>query len=184
MASDSDKKLKEDVLKKIRFKGLWTPEHLDLFSDYMLLQRIIEEMVRPFRGIEVQKVAVIDGAGFLLGTLIAAKLQVGVIPIRKVGSISSPSYKVSFVDYSKRKRELEIQKQSSLKKGESVLLVDDWAETGAHLTHSLKLLSHFDVNVIGISLIVNEMNSKKRERLGDIKVEEIIDFQKIEKPDW
>ena len=180
----SDKKLQEDVLKKVHFKGLWTPEHLDLFSDHILLQRIVSEIVRPFQDMKVQKVVAIEGAGFLLGTLVAAVFQVGFIPIRKEGSISSPSYKVSFMDYSKRKRGLEIKKQSVLRKGESVLLVDDWAETGAHLIHSIKLLAHFHVNVTGVSLIFNEMNDKQRQKLGDILIEEIVDLKKIERPDW
>ena len=180
----SDKKLQKDILKKIRFKGLWTPERLDLFSDYILFQRIIENMTRPFQGIKIRKVVAIDGVGFLLGASVAAKLQVGVIPIRKVGSISSPSYNISFIDYTKQKKGLEIQKQSNLKKDESVLLIDDWAETGAHLACSLKLLSHFDVNIVGISLIVSEMNDRQRRKLGGIRAEEIIDLQKIERPDW
>lgn len=180
----NSKKLQIAILRNIRFKGLWTPEHHELFSDYKLLKTIILVMTRPFKNEKIEKVVAIDGAGFLLGALLANTLHSGLILIRKEGSISSPTYKTTFIDYTGKQRSLEIKRRASLRRGERILIVDDWAETGAHLRHTLKLLAKFHPHVVGISLLINEMNKRRREAFRKYRIKEIIDFQKIKKPDW
>ena len=62
-------KLQNQILEKIKFKGLWTPEHQDLFSDYELMKAITSQMVEPFKEKKIDKVVALDGVGFLLGAL-------------------------------------------------------------------------------------------------------------------
>lgn len=174
----------KDLLKRISFKGLHTPEHHELFSDYSFLTKIISEMVRPFRNKNISKVVAIDGAGFLLGALVAKSLKAGLILIRREGAISSPVHKIKFIDYSKKTRGLEIKKRASIVKGERVLIVDDWAETGAHIYHSVKLLSAFQPFIVGVTLIVNEIKDKDRTKFSNIDIKELINFNRINKPDW
>jgi len=180
----NSKKLQIAILRNIQFKGLWTPERHELFSDYKLLKAIILAMAEPFLKERVQKVVAIDGVGFLLGALLADTLHSGLILIREEGSISSPTYKTTFVDYTGKRRGLEIKRKASLRKGERILIVDDWAETGMHLCHTLKLLTKFHPHIVGISLLINEMNSRQRKAFRKYGVKEIIDFQKIKKPEW
>ena len=175
-------KLQNQILKRIRFKGLWTPEHQDLFSDYKLIKTVTLQMAKPFKEKKIDKVVAIDGVGFLLGALIANKLKIGLILIRKKGTISSPSYKTTFIDYSRERKTLEIKKAALIHNGESLLIVDDWAETGAHLRSTIKLLKNFQSKIVGISLLVNEMNPEQRKILLKYDIREIIDFSKIQKP--
>jgi len=177
-------KLQDNILRRIRFKGLWTPEHLDLFLDHRLMEAIIFQMLKPFKKDKIDKVVALDSVGFIFGALIANKLKVGLVLIRKEGTISSLSYKTTFIDYSKQKKILEIKKAYSIRRGDKLLIVDDWAETGMHLIQAIKLLRKFRPKIIGISLLVNEMNEKQRKALSKYKAREIIDFNKTQRPNW
>lgn len=176
--------LQNKILKRIKFNGLWTPDHQDLFSDHRLMEMVILKMAEPFNREKIDKVVAIDGAGFILGALIANKLKVGLILIRKKGTTPSPLYKTTFVDYSKHEKTLEIKKDVLIHKGDKLLIVDDWAETGSHLINTIKLVKRFGPKIVGISLLINEMNPKQRKTLLKYNLREIIDFSKVQKPDW
>lgn len=177
-------KFQDRILRKIRFKGLWTPEHQDLFSDYKMMKAVTLQMARPFQKTKLDKVVAIDGAGFLFGALIANKLKVGLILVRKEGTIPAPMYRETFIDYSRRKKALEIKKSALIRRNERLLIVDDWAETGAHIKYTIKLIERFKPNLIGISLLVNEMSPDQRKIFSKYNIKELIDFSKIQKPDW
>ena len=139
------------------------------------LQDIVKEK-------KIDKVVAIDGVVFLFGALVDNKLKIGLILIRKKGTVPSPSYKTTFIDYSKKRRTLEIKKAALIHNGERLLIVDDWAETGAHLRSTMKILKNFQSKIVGISLLVNEMNPEQRKTLSKYNIREIIDFSKIQKP--
>jgi len=67
----------------------------------------------------------------------------------------------SFVDYSKNRKTFEINK-NSIKKGDRVLIVDEWIETGTQLKASIKLVEKLGGEVIGISALNVDKNDKTR----------------------
>ncbi len=65
----------------IQFRDITT-----LLADARAFRRAIDELVQPFAGSKVSKVAGIEARGFILGGAVAHQMSAGFIPIRKKGN--------------------------------------------------------------------------------------------------
>src|SRR6059058_5411564 len=64
-----------------------------LLGDARAFRRAVDELVHPWAGTKIDKVAGIEARGFILGGAIAHQLSAGFVPIRKKGKL--PHKKVS-----------------------------------------------------------------------------------------
>lgn len=104
-------------------------------------------------------VAGIDALGFVLGSAMAVDLGVGFVPVRKGGKLPYPAerlHKQTLTDYTGESKTLELDSHA-LTDGDSVLLVDEWVETGAQIKAAVALIERAGGDVDGIvSLCVPE----------------------------
>ncbi|HLD79035.1 MAG TPA: phosphoribosyltransferase family protein [Candidatus Nanoarchaeia archaeon] len=137
-------------------------------SDYLIpsnakiYQKTIDELIRPFKGSGINKVVAIDMKGLMYGPIIASKLRVAFVPILKGGKIKNRQKALvkDFIDYSGKKKSIEMFK-SSIEKGDKVLLVDDWFDSGNTGKAAITLIEHLGGKVKGISVIFNQLNEKQ-----------------------
>jgi len=133
-------------------------ENPDIFSNLLI------DLIKPFKKTDFNKIAGLDALGFIIGGAIAQKNKVGFIPIRKGGKlpgIRGTVLRTSFIDYSKTKKTFEINK-SSIKKGDKVLLIDEWIETGSQMKSAIKLIEKLNGKVIGISTLCSHKNKNTK----------------------
>jgi adenine phosphoribosyltransferase len=123
-----------------------------LFADPIAFAQLIADLSEPFRSAAIDYVAGIDALGFVLGTAIALRLNKGFIPIRKWGKLPVAVAVVEFVDYTGEKKALELRK-GILEPGDSVLVVDEWIETGAQMQAAIHLIEQEGGTVAGIATI-------------------------------
>ncbi len=97
-----------------------------------------------------------------LGTAIAQKLMVGILPIRKGGKLPVESDKTEFRDYTGQDKQLEIR-LDILSQGTRVLIVDEWIETGAQVSAAITLIERYGAIVAGIAAINMDDNVKTRQ---------------------
>src|SRR5215204_3478532 len=148
---------KDDFLARFR----WIDGHADilgLLADGDLLAGAVKELAEPFQSERVTKVAAVEARGFILGAGVALALGVGLVTIRKPGSIH-PGVKVERVtspDWRARESILGLQR-SSLVEDDLVLLVDDWAETGSQAIVSRSLIEDCCASYAGLSLLVVQL---------------------------
>src|ERR1700746_1857858 len=64
-----------------------------LLGDARAFRRAVDELVQPWSGAKVDKVAGIEARGFILGGAVAHQLSAGFVPVRKKGKL--PHFKVS-----------------------------------------------------------------------------------------
>src|ERR1700741_952878 len=64
-----------------------------LLADARAFRRAVDELVNPWAGCKIDKVAGIEARGFILGGAVAHQLSAGFVPIRKKGKL--PHFKVS-----------------------------------------------------------------------------------------
>ena len=140
-----------DYTKYVTGKKEWI-DMTKLLLDPVIFNSLIDDMCQPFLNKRVDKVAAIDAMGFVFGSRIAEKLGVGLVLIRKGGKIEIEKKSLTFTDYSKTEKSLEIA-TIALKNGERVLVVDEWSETGAQLKNAIKLVETSGGKVIGISCV-------------------------------
>src|SRR3989344_1006022 len=101
-----------------------------LLADKEAFNRAVQDMLEPFLGEKIDKVAGIEARGFIFAGAIARSLNTGVVMIRKGGKLPCEVLKEVCIDYSGEEKSLEIARDA-IKKGERILVVDDWVETGA-----------------------------------------------------
>ena len=58
-----------------------------LLGDARAFRRAVDELVQPFAGLKIAKIAGIEARGFILGGAVAHQLSAGFIPVRKKGKL-------------------------------------------------------------------------------------------------
>ncbi|MFH1680220.1 MAG: phosphoribosyltransferase family protein [Candidatus Eisenbacteria bacterium] len=130
-----------------------------LFADAECFGQLVEDLTRPFQNTRIDCVACIEALGFILGTAIARRLAVGVVPIRKGGKLPVDTDGLEFRDYSGDVKRLEIRRDA-FPPGARVLLVDEWIETGAQIQAAAAMIEAREGTVVGIATIRMDANDQ------------------------
>lgn len=140
-----------------------------LFSHFDGFNTLVNDLVNQVPKTGVDIVACIDALGFILGTAISQKLNVGILTIRKGGKLPVVTDKFDFTDYTGLEKQLEIRKEI-LSKGMRVLIVDEWIETGAQIGASIKPIENQGAIVVGILSISMDDNKNTQHIKSNYKV--------------
>lgn len=132
-----------------------------LFEHPEVFLKLVNDLLKPFRRSHIDKIASLDALGFVLGGAMGLKRKVGLVCIRKRGKLPGINNTVlsskPFRDYSKDIKSLEINK-TTIKKGEKILLVDEWIETGMQITAAIQLIEKLGGKIVGISTLCAHKN--------------------------
>ncbi len=117
-----------------------------VLADPALLARAVDGMIGLIAAEGVDKVVGIDARGFIFGSLIAARLNAGFVPVRKKGKLPWKTSAVSYdLEYGSATVEIH---QDAIAPGERVLLADDLLATGGTAGAALELVSGLGGEVI------------------------------------
>lgn len=104
-----------------------------------------------YKDLKITKVAGIESRGFILGGVLAARLNAGFIPVRKPNKLPAPVFSRSYsLEYGVN--ELNIH-QDALEDGDVVLLHDDLLATGGSAKAAVELIKKFSVKKIYVNFI-------------------------------
>src|SRR5271167_3085789 len=88
----------------------------------------VDQLVGPYAGMKIDKVAGLEARGFILGGAVAHQLSVGFVPVRKKGklpfSVIGEDYQL---EYGQDRVEIHTD---AVNKGDNVVVVDDLIATG------------------------------------------------------
>ena len=98
-----------------------------------IVDSFIEKLSQP-----IDVVCAVESRGFFFGPLIAQKLAVPFVPIRKEGKLPGDTYSHSY-DLEYGSATIEMQ-QGSLKEGQKILLHDDLVATGGTIMAAIELI--------------------------------------------
>ena len=123
---------------------------------------LLNDLVLDLKNVKCDVVAGLDAMGFVLGTALATRLNVGSLPIRKAGKLCVDTDSVTFTNYSGRTQDMEVRTPAFLS-GTRVLLVDQWIETGGTMDGAIRLVKRQEGIVAGLVAIAMESNDKTDE---------------------
>ncbi|MGO4404249.1 adenine phosphoribosyltransferase [Bosea sp. RAF48] len=124
-----------------------------LLGDARAFRRAVDELVQPFAGLKIAKIAGIEARGFILGGAVAHQLSAGFIPVRKKGKLPLETLRATYaLEYGTD--EIEIHRDA-VQPGERVLLVDDLVATGGTAEAAVNLLSGLGAEVVAACFIVD-----------------------------
>ncbi|XP_068597317.1 adenine phosphoribosyltransferase [Brachionichthys hirsutus] len=134
---------------------------------------LFEEHVRRNHQ-EVDLIVGLDARGFLFGPLLAQRLGVGFILIRKRGKLPGATASVSY-DLEYGKAEAEVQ-EDAVAPGQKVLLIDDLLATGGTLYAACELMKQQRAEVLGCMVVIELKDLKGLDRLDPVGVFSLVRF--------
>ena len=148
----------------IQFRDVTT-----LFQDARGFRLAVDQLLAPFVGTQIDKVAGLEARGFILGGAVAHQLSKGFVPIRKAGKL--PSTKISedyTLEYGTATMELHLD---AIDAGERVLIVDDLLATGGTAEAAIRLVERLGGVVAGCAFVIDLPDLGGAERLKGLGVD-------------
>lgn len=115
-----------------------------------------------------------EARGFIFAAALAARLGVGLVPIRKPGKLPAETIRVEYdLEYGTDAVEMH---RDAVGEGQSVLLVDDLLATGGTLAACAELVERSGGRIAGCLFVVELGFLEGRRRLGDRPVFSLIRY--------
>jgi len=123
----------------------------------------VDQLLHPYSGTRIDKVAGLEARGFILGGAVAHQLGAGFVPIRKQGKLPGrPIAQAYNLEYGTAVMEVH---DDALLPGEKVLLVDDLLATGGTAEAGISLIEKLGGVVVGCAFVIDLPDLGGRKRL-------------------
>jgi len=158
-------------------KGILFRDITTLLADARAFRRAVDELVQPWAGSKVDKVAGIEARGFILGGAVAHQVSAGFVPIRKKGKLPHTTVRIAYsLEYGIDEMEMHAD---AVHPGERVILVDDLIATGGTAEGAVKLLRQIGANVVAACFIIDlpDLGGADKIRKLDVPVRTLISFE-------
>ncbi len=157
-------------IKGVIFRDLTT-----LMQNPQAFKESCDILYERYKDMDIDKIVGIDARGFVFGAVLAYKLGIGFVPVRKKGKLP---WKTSQETYSLEYGEdtLEIH-DDAVENGEKVIIVDDLIATGGTVGATVKLVKKLGADIIECAFIVELPDLKGRDQIQDCKVFSITQFE-------
>ncbi len=158
-------------------KGILFRDITTLLGDARAFRKAVDELVQPWAGSKIEKVAGMEARGFILGGAVAHQLSSGFVPIRKKGKLPHETVSIAYeLEYGTDEMEMHVD---AVQPGERVILVDDLIATGGTATGAIRLLQRMGAEVVAACFVIDLPDlggAKKIEALG-VPVRSLVAFE-------
>lgn len=146
----------------IQFRDVTT-----LFLDPRGFRMACDQLLHPYAGQQIDKVAGLEARGFILGGAVAHQLTKGFLPIRKKGKLPGTTIEQAYqLEYGEAVVEMH---SDAVQPGDKVLIVDDLLATGGTAEAGIRLIERLGAEVVGCAFVIDlpDLGGRKRlEALG------------------
>ncbi len=134
-------------------KGIVFKDITPILKDAVLCSLIIDEFVRQIDIRQVDLIAGIESRGFLFGLMLANRLQVPFVPIRKKGKLPAETIQEACeLEYGSTILELHAD---AFLPGQKVMIHDDLLATGGTVLAAARLIERLGGIVTGYTFVVS-----------------------------
>merc|ERR1711936_1142401 len=126
------------------------------------LYDLLYDAAREVKGVEC--VVGLESRGFIFGPILAQRLGVSFVPVRKKGKLPGEVVSISYsLEYGKDV--FEVQKDS-ISRGQKVLILDDLLATGGTMKAAADLMDKLGADTVGCLVVVELAGLQGRGRIG------------------
>jgi adenine phosphoribosyltransferase len=157
--------------------GIMFRDITTLLGNARAFRRAVDELVQPWAGMKIDKVAGMEARGFILGGAVAHQVSAGFIPIRKKGKLPHKRVSMAYsLEYGIDEMEMH---EDAVGKGDRIILVDDLIATGGTAEGAVKLLRQMGGEVLAACFIIDlpELGGADKLRKLDVPVRTLIAFE-------
>src|SRR5438045_6211269 len=153
MSFENDLKASVRTIPDYPKPGILFRDITTLLGDARAFRRAVDEMVQPWAGSKIDKVAGIEARGFILGGAVAHQVSAGFVPIRKKGKLPHTTVRIAYsLEYGIDEMEIH---EDAVQKGERVIVVDDLIATGGTADGAVKLLRQMGAEVLAACFVID-----------------------------
>src|SRR3954465_4288968 len=148
-----------------------------LLGDARAFRRAVDELVQPWAGSKIDKVAGIEARGFILGGAVAHQVSAGFIPIRKKGKLPYKRVTIGYsLEYGVDEMEMH---EDAVEKGDRVILVEDLIAPGGTAEGAVKLLRQLGADILAACFIIDlpDLGGADKLRKLDVPVRTLVTFE-------
>ena len=156
-------------------KGVMFRDITTLLQDPEAFRAACDEFYNRYKKLNIDKVVGIDARGFVFGAVLAYKLNVGFVPVRKKGKLPAETVSESYsLEYGKDVLEMHAD---AIQKGERVLIVDDLIATGGTIAATIKLVEDLGGIIVECVFLVELPDLNGREKIKGYKIFALTEFE-------
>src|SRR5256884_4817663 len=177
MTFDHDLKATVRTIPDYPKPGIMFRDITTLLGDARAFRRAVDELVQPWAGAKIEKVAGMEARGFILGGAVAHQVSAGFVPIRKKGKLPHKRVSIAYsLEYGIDEMEMH---EDAVAKGERVILIDDLIATGGTAEGAVKLLRQMEAQVLAACFIIDlpELGGADKIRKLEVPVRTLIGFE-------
>lgn len=157
-------------IEHITFRDITT-----LMQDAEAFHETNEQFYNRYKDQKIDKVVGIDARGFVFGAVLASKLKIGFVPVRKKGKLP---FKTLCEKYSLEYGTAEVEIHSdAIEKGDRVVIMDDLIATGGTIAAAVSLIERLGGQVVECAFVVELPDLKGRESIKGHNVFSLISFE-------
>jgi adenine phosphoribosyltransferase len=146
-----------------------------LMQDPEAFREANDQFYNRYKDQKIDKVVGIDARGFVFGAVLASKLNVGFIPVRKKGKLP---FKTLCEKYALEYGNAEVEIHAdAIQKGDRVVVMDDLIATGGTIAAAVCLVERLGGQVVECAFVVELPDLKGRESIKGQKVFSLISFE-------
>ncbi|MBI4041036.1 MAG: adenine phosphoribosyltransferase [Deltaproteobacteria bacterium] len=155
-------------------KGIVFKDITPLLNQPKLFQKVVDIFYSRYEGDRIQKVIGIESRGFILGSVLAYRLEAGFSIVRKTGKLPYKTIKKSYdLEYGTDHLEMH---EDSIEADDRVLIVDDLLATGGTCNATIQLVEELKGKVVGCAFLIELSFLKGREKLKNYDVFSIVQY--------
>ena len=144
-------------------KGITYKDITPVLKNASLCSEIADAFIEQLGTVQIDAIVCTESRGFFFGFLIANKMGIPLIPLRKAGKLPYKTVSQEYdLEYGKAVVEMHID---ALEKNWNVLVHDDLLATGGTAEASAKLIQRQKANVAGFAFLVELDFLKGRKKL-------------------
>jgi adenine phosphoribosyltransferase len=155
-------------------KGVTFKDITPLLKDAKALQAAADAMLKMIGDVKVDKVVGMESRGFFFAPILAAKLNAGFVPVRKVGKL--PSDKISrtyALEYGNDTLEMH---EDSINPGENVIIHDDVLATGGTAKATCELVEALGGKVLQCNFLLELLSLNGAAKLEGYAVKSLVSY--------
>ncbi len=146
--------------------GIMFRDITTLLIDPVGFRLTINDFVKRYTEMRIDKIAGIESRGFIIGAALAYQLGKGFIPIRKKGKLPAKTVGHDYdLEYGSDRIEMHTD---AVSKGERILLVDDLIATGGTAEAATSLISKVGGRIVECCFVIDLPDVGGRRRLEDL----------------
>ncbi|XP_051937141.1 adenine phosphoribosyltransferase [Hippocampus zosterae] len=157
-------------------KGILFRDICPILKDPTALAAVIdlfEEHVKN-KNWGVDLIVGLDARGFLFGPLLAQRLGVGFVMVRKKGKLPGATVSVAYnLEYGKAEAEIQVD---AVTPGQKVVLLDDLLATGGTLFAACELMKKQHAEIQGCMVVIELTELKGSDRLKPHSVYSLVQY--------